>query len=137
MSKRYIAVLFAVGLFFVLCAFFLSTKSLSERLSDKEAAASPVGNQAAAETGPPNTSRKDFLLAEYPMRVKKYPLNVFSKGINHTKVIALTFDDGPYGEQTPRILDILEEKGIKATFFVCGKCSGTSGCTTANSYRRA
>lgn len=35
------------------------------------------------------------------------------------KVVALTFDDGPT-EQTGKILRILEEAGIKATFFVNG-----------------
>lgn len=33
--------------------------------------------------------------------------------------VYLTFDDGP-SENTARILDILEEKGVKATFFVTG-----------------
>lgn len=37
------------------------------------------------------------------------------------KRIALTFDDGPDGEFTPAILDILEEKNIKATFFLLGE----------------
>lgn len=32
--------------------------------------------------------------------------------------VALTFDDGPDPEQTPRILDILGEYGARATFFV-------------------
>jgi peptidoglycan-N-acetylglucosamine deacetylase len=35
--------------------------------------------------------------------------------------IALTFDDGPDAVDTPRLLDILQEKGVKATFFVIGK----------------
>lgn len=34
--------------------------------------------------------------------------------------IALTFDDGPQYPITNRILDILAENKIKATFFVCG-----------------
>lgn len=37
-----------------------------------------------------------------------------------TKVIYLTFDDGPDPENTPRILDILKANNIKATFFVVG-----------------
>lgn len=36
--------------------------------------------------------------------------------------IALTFDDGPHPTLTPRLLDILKEKGVKATFFVLGQC---------------
>jgi peptidoglycan/xylan/chitin deacetylase (PgdA/CDA1 family) len=37
------------------------------------------------------------------------------------QVVALTFDDGPHETVTPRILDILREKGTKATFFVVGR----------------
>lgn len=36
--------------------------------------------------------------------------------------IALTFDDGPHPTLTPKLLDILKEKGVKATFFVLGSC---------------
>lgn len=35
------------------------------------------------------------------------------------KVVALTFDDGPTGKYTARLLDILEEKDARATFFLC------------------
>ena len=35
-----------------------------------------------------------------------------------TGIIYLTFDDGPSSDTTPQILDILEQKKIKATFFV-------------------
>lgn len=36
------------------------------------------------------------------------------------KLVALTFDDGPSPTTTPRLLDVLKEKGVKATFFVVG-----------------
>jgi peptidoglycan-N-acetylglucosamine deacetylase len=35
--------------------------------------------------------------------------------------VALTFDDGPHPEGTPAVLDVLEEAGIKATFFLVGE----------------
>jgi peptidoglycan-N-acetylglucosamine deacetylase len=35
--------------------------------------------------------------------------------------VALTFDDGPNPEWTPKILDILKEKGVRATFFIIGE----------------
>ena len=38
----------------------------------------------------------------------------------NTKVVYLTFDDGPDPENTPKILDILKENKIKGTFFVIG-----------------
>ncbi len=37
------------------------------------------------------------------------------------KVVALTFDDGPSPEWTPRILDKLKEADVKATFFMLGR----------------
>ncbi len=37
------------------------------------------------------------------------------------KVIALTFDDGPWSIYTAQILDILKTNNIKATFFVVGQ----------------
>lgn len=40
---------------------------------------------------------------------------------NGEKVVALTFDDGPWPETTARILAILQEFDAKATFFVTGK----------------
>jgi cellulose synthase/poly-beta-1,6-N-acetylglucosamine synthase-like glycosyltransferase/peptidoglycan/xylan/chitin deacetylase (PgdA/CDA1 family)/spore germination protein YaaH len=35
--------------------------------------------------------------------------------------VALTFDDGPDGYWTPRILDVLKREGVHATFFVIGE----------------
>jgi peptidoglycan-N-acetylglucosamine deacetylase len=35
--------------------------------------------------------------------------------------VALTFDDGPNGEVTPKVLDVLERHGAKATFFCLGE----------------
>jgi peptidoglycan-N-acetylglucosamine deacetylase len=35
--------------------------------------------------------------------------------------VALTFDDGPHPELTPRLLDTLAEHGVRATFFCIGK----------------
>lgn len=37
---------------------------------------------------------------------------------NATGIIHLTFDDGPSSDITPEILNILKEKGVKATFFL-------------------
>jgi len=37
------------------------------------------------------------------------------------KYMALTFDDGPYPPYTGRLLDVLKEKKIRATFFLVGE----------------
>ncbi len=36
--------------------------------------------------------------------------------------VAMTFDDGPHASNTPRLLDMLKQRNIKATFFVVGQC---------------
>lgn len=37
------------------------------------------------------------------------------------KVVAFTFDDGPHPAATPELLALLEEKEVKATFFILGR----------------
>ena len=60
--------------------------------------------------------------------IKKYPVkkadaeskivDIYSK---KEKVAYLTFDDGPSSNITPKVLDVLKEEGVKATFFVLGQ----------------
>ena len=38
-----------------------------------------------------------------------------------TMYVALSFDDGPNNETTPKVLDIIEEHGVTASFFVIGQ----------------
>lgn len=46
----------------------------------------------------------------------------FIKSVHTTRrVVALSFDDGPGPDDTPRVLDILAAHGAKATFFVEGE----------------
>lgn len=52
----------------------------------------------------------------------KAPLKPAYNGVNTTqKVVALTFDDGPHPKNTPRLLDMLKQRGAKATFYVVGR----------------
>ena len=44
----------------------------------------------------------------------------FAGGQRGTKQIALTFDDGPNGPHTLRLLEVLAKHGVKATFFMIG-----------------
>jgi peptidoglycan-N-acetylglucosamine deacetylase len=49
------------------------------------------------------------------------------------RCIAFTFDDGPECRYTPRVLDALDARGIKATFFVVGhRLDGDDAYHTAN-----
>ncbi len=41
--------------------------------------------------------------------------------LDHERGVAVTFDDGPHEEGTPAVLDILAQKGARATFFLVGE----------------
>lgn len=42
------------------------------------------------------------------------------KAESSDKLVALTFDDGPSGHYTAELLDGLAQRGVRATFFLCG-----------------
>ena len=51
---------------------------------------------------------------------EKNNVPVYNSNVKQGKKIALTFDDGPHPKNTGKILEILDEFDIKATFFVIG-----------------
>lgn len=46
---------------------------------------------------------------------------VYTIGNTEEHKIALTFDDGPHREKTPKILEVLKNNGVNATFFIVGE----------------
>lgn len=76
----------------------------------------PVAPKAA-----PNTPIHPFYgLDGTPPSAPGLAMRVRVFDVEPEKIAYLTFDDGPYPETTPRILKILQDEGIKATFFVLG-----------------
>ena len=70
----------------------------------------------------PNKQLKDtFLRTYYRLNTKEGQLEIKNFQNSKQPLIALTFDDGPKKETTPKILDTLEKYGAHATFFVVGK----------------
>ena len=47
-------------------------------------------------------------------------LGLMGAGSAEGKFVAITFDDGPSGRFTERLLQGLEQRKVKATFFLCG-----------------
>ena len=47
-------------------------------------------------------------------------LKAICKGNTTDKIVSLTFDDGPDSDMTPRVLDVLKQNDITATFFLIG-----------------
>lgn len=63
-------------------------------------------------------------ISEPAEHIKIAPMSRHVKATERTlegkKLVALTFDDGPMPETTPRLLDMLTEKDVPATFFMLG-----------------
>ena len=67
------------------------------------------------------SGESEMPVPESPMaKHVKVPEKVFRGNLVGKKLVALTFDDGPSPETTPRLLDVLKEKGAVATFFELG-----------------
>ena len=47
-------------------------------------------------------------------------MNIYFKGPSETNTFAITFDDGPHCNNTPRLLKLLSDFNTKATFFMTG-----------------
>jgi cellulose synthase/poly-beta-1,6-N-acetylglucosamine synthase-like glycosyltransferase/spore germination protein YaaH/peptidoglycan/xylan/chitin deacetylase (PgdA/CDA1 family) len=62
-----------------------------------------------------------------PYRVARYGYN--------PKAVAITFDDGPDPEWTPKILDVLKRESAPATFFLIGLEAKNFGGVTSRIYR--
>ncbi|HVJ89781.1 MAG TPA: polysaccharide deacetylase family protein [Labilithrix sp.] len=74
-----------------------------------------TGNAPGLEPWPrlnPEASiAKAWRLAEGPHR----------KAGDHRRLVTLTFDDGPFPETTPKVLELLAKYDVRATFFVIGR----------------
>ncbi|RRR96558.1 polysaccharide deacetylase family protein [Glycomyces terrestris] len=83
--------------------------------SSAPAATTPAASPSPESPAPPPTSAPP---AEPASNAYDGPLGTR----NHTgdDAVALTFDDGPSPEWTPKVLDMLRERGVKATFCLIG-----------------
>ena len=80
--------------------------------------------QPAKPQSPPSDNLNFTVPAQYQGKTVYKAQISSSEKANVTsgqKVIALTFDDGPWQTTTPEILDILKQNQIKATFFWVGQ----------------
>lgn len=60
------------------------------------------------------------LAGVFSLRLQMFA-DVVVRGPAGARGVALTFDDGPHPEHTRAVLDLLDQRGAKATFFVIGK----------------
>jgi peptidoglycan/xylan/chitin deacetylase (PgdA/CDA1 family) len=57
----------------------------------------------------------------HPSNFSKDAGVTFSRVLVSGNFVAITFDDGPHPQNTPRLLDMLAMRNIKATFYVIGR----------------
>jgi peptidoglycan/xylan/chitin deacetylase (PgdA/CDA1 family) len=93
--------LFRVAIF-LLMAFCLGIVAASELATGQPALSEPTPTPSAAPS-------------DAPQKASYSSCRVFGP------YIAMTFDDGPHPILTPRLLDMLKARGIRATFFLIGQ----------------
>jgi peptidoglycan/xylan/chitin deacetylase (PgdA/CDA1 family) len=77
---------------------------------------------APATTASPNAAAAPIASLAVPQAPALLPRKAAYNSCNVSdNSIAITFDDGPHPQLTPKLLDLLKERGIKATFYVIGK----------------
>ena len=86
---------------------------------------SPVPNPIGKNPGYGNTSVSGPVPQNPDMRLSSEFSGIssvsISSGSRSQKLLALTFDDGPNPAHTPRLLDMLRRRNVKATFYVIGE----------------
>ncbi len=93
---------------------------------------------------PPSLALASLFFAAYVtvvlLGVFVLPLRMWTDAICRGPIdargVVLTFDDGPHPIWTPRILDLLDARGAKATFFVIGRKARTHPEVVREIHRR-
>jgi peptidoglycan-N-acetylglucosamine deacetylase len=82
----------------------------------------PLGATAVSERAPVTALRTAHgvrPLPRTPREVRR--LHHLLKVDPEARLVALTFDDGPFRRRTPQLLDVLAELAVPATFFMVGR----------------
>lgn len=113
--------------------FIALTATLSSCTAASFGKQAPLPPPAAPLRTPPNTAyRTPPVQGPVPRNPDMAHRSDFSRGAGVTfsrvavsgNYIAMTFDDGPHPQNTPRLLDMLRSRNIKATFYVIGRNVG-------------
>lgn len=124
-KRRVLLVLCAVAIFGLLSGCTTPNSSGSRRAMAHKQAQSLTGKKAsnpAAKSGPPQTSTTTTTLVPVTPRVVEH-------GPRDSKMVALTFDlceaERDHAGFDEKVINILTQKGAKATFFMGGKWAET------------
>ncbi|HEY9602086.1 MAG TPA: polysaccharide deacetylase family protein [Allocoleopsis sp.] len=121
--------LLGIALFGFLCSIALSllgsgnraNRVVAKHPSDQPSTVGKQLHQGASQSGADFKSNSTHELHTFVVPVSWQGKTIYqAKLTNPEKVIALTFDDGPWQKTTRQVLDILKQNNIKATFFWVG-----------------
>ena len=109
--------------------FLLATAALSSCSAAAPLAQTHSPGAAPVKTPSNNNYRTPAVKGPVPRNPDVSLSSNFSRnsGVTFSRVlvsgnhIAITFDDGPHPQNTPRLLDMLRARNIKATFYVIGR----------------
>ena len=65
-------------------------------------------------------SNTDYTTSKITIAPMSHHVRATERTLEGKKLVALTFDDGPSADTTPKLLDILRQKDVRATFFMLG-----------------
>lgn len=83
----------------------------------------PLQEPVHAEPGPGVAEEIPFP-ADRDATGDRFPIGLTIQGGSKHRMLLFTFDDGPSRRTTPRLLDLLDQLGIKAIFFVTSESFG-------------
>ena len=99
----------------------LKSKVKAEDAIEEKSMEQEIVSSETTNTGETGDTIKEYFVDDLPETYAFDKGNVIlRKGKRHGKMIALTFDDGPHPSYTPKLLKILKDNDVKATFFVLG-----------------
>ncbi len=116
----------------LICLILISGCEFIQSAPDEEEIPENPDNIVKQEAAPPNEepivespelgdgSEKEHRELTPEAIVKIYGDTIFRFKKDSERIIALTFDDGPDANFTPKILDVLKKHEVPATFFIIG-----------------
>lgn len=97
---------------------------IPERYSAYQTCGKNINAEQRVYDAPPDQKKESNNCASFSDQANMATQKTAASKESAQKKIYLTFDDGPTDSTTPKVLNILKEKHVKATFFVIGKQIG-------------
>ncbi len=102
-----------------------SSESVAQNSADTQQQEAPALVQSATTANKPtpqvNLNQTTATKPKPEQHIPQQPMITYTSVSVPGPYVAMTFDDGPHATNTPRLLDMLRQRNIKATFYVVGQ----------------